>query len=53
MTTSSSNDENESSYDVDGFRAFMEMAGVKTVKRMGTARELASVSLLFDIYLFF
>lgn len=45
MTTGSSGDENESTYDADGFRAFLEIAGVKTVKRMGTARDLASVSL--------
>ncbi|KAJ8111375.1 hypothetical protein ONZ43_g5635 [Nemania bipapillata] len=45
MTTSSSNDENESSYDVAGFRAFLESAGVKAVKRMGTARDLASAIL--------
>ncbi|KAI1166011.1 NAD(P)-binding protein [Nemania serpens] len=45
MTTSASNEENESSYDADGFRAFMEAMGVKTVKRMGSARDLASVIL--------
>ncbi|GAP85009.2 putative short-chain dehydrogenase protein [Rosellinia necatrix] len=45
MTTSASNDQNESSYDVDGFRAFMEMMGTKVVKRMGTARDLASAVL--------
>ncbi|KAJ2984430.1 hypothetical protein NUW58_g6063 [Xylaria curta] len=44
MTAGGSNDENESSYDVDGFRGFMEGMGVKIIKRMGTARELASVS---------
>ncbi|KAI0409192.1 NAD(P)-binding protein [Xylaria palmicola] len=45
MTTSSSNDENESSYEVEGFRSFMEMMGVKVVKRMGSGRDLASVVL--------
>ncbi|KAI1197438.1 NAD(P)-binding protein [Nemania serpens] len=45
MTTSASNEENESSYDVEGFRASMQAMGVKTVKRMGTARDLASVVL--------
>ncbi|KAI0534732.1 NAD(P)-binding protein [Xylaria digitata] len=45
MTTSTSNDDNESSYEVDGFRDFMEMMGVKTIKRMGTARDLASAIL--------
>ncbi|KAI3318961.1 NAD(P)-binding protein [Xylariaceae sp. AK1471] len=45
MTTSKSNDENESSYDVDEFRGFMEMMGAKVVKRMGSARDLASVIL--------
>ncbi|KAI0876167.1 NAD(P)-binding protein [Hypoxylon argillaceum] len=49
MTTGSSGDENESTYDVDGFRAFLEIAGVKTVKRMGTARDLASVILTLAI----
>lgn len=49
MTTGASNDENESSHDAEGFRGFMEMMGVKVVKRMGTARELASVSSLFLI----
>lgn len=43
MTTSASNEENESSYDVDGFRAAMQALGATTVKRMGTARDLASV----------
>ncbi|GAW13378.1 hypothetical protein ANO14919_027620 [Xylariales sp. No.14919] len=45
MTTSASNDDNESSYEVDGFRAMMETMGVTTVKRMGTARDLASAVL--------
>ncbi|KAI0446889.1 NAD(P)-binding protein [Xylaria telfairii] len=45
MTTGTSNDENESSHDAEGFRGFMEMMGVKVVKRMGTARELASIVL--------
>ncbi|KAI0116533.1 hypothetical protein GGR51DRAFT_321040 [Nemania sp. FL0031] len=45
MTTSGSDDQNESSYDVEGFRAFMEFMGAKIVKRMGTPRELASVVL--------
>ncbi|KAH8168096.1 hypothetical protein CIB48_g125 [Xylaria polymorpha] len=45
MTTGASNDENESSHDAEGFRGFMEMMGVKVVKRMGTARELASIVL--------
>ncbi|KAI1151921.1 NAD(P)-binding protein [Nemania diffusa] len=49
MTTGSSGDENESTYDADGFRAFLEIAGVKTVKRMGTARDLASVILTLAI----
>lgn len=53
MTTSASNEENESSYDADGFRAFMEAMGVKTVKRMGSARDLASVSRLLCICAFF
>ncbi len=48
MTTGNSNDANESSCDVDGFRAFLGSMGVTTVKRMGTPRELASVSLLFQ-----
>ncbi|KAI3331019.1 NAD(P)-binding protein [Ustulina deusta] len=45
MTTGNSNDANESSCDVDGFRAFLGSMGVTTVKRMGTPRELASVIL--------
>ncbi|KAI1438076.1 NAD(P)-binding protein [Xylaria sp. CBS 124048] len=42
LTTAGSNDENESTYNVDEFRAFMESLGTKVVKRMGTARDLAS-----------
>lgn len=53
MTTSASNEENESSYDVEGFRASMQAMGVKTVKRMGTARDLASVSRSFSFCLVF
>ncbi|KAI1129781.1 hypothetical protein F5Y10DRAFT_145452 [Nemania abortiva] len=45
MTAGPSDEQNENSYDVDGFRAFTEMMGAKIVKRMGTARELASVIL--------
>ncbi|KAI1822562.1 NAD(P)-binding protein [Xylaria intraflava] len=45
MTTENSNDDNESTYNVDGFRAFMESLGTKVVKRMGTAKDLASVML--------
>ncbi|KAI0206686.1 NAD(P)-binding protein [Astrocystis sublimbata] len=45
MTTSSSNDENTSEYDVQMFRTFMNWMGVKCVKRMGSARDLASVIL--------
>ncbi|KAI0554370.1 NAD(P)-binding protein [Xylaria curta] len=45
MTTGTSNDENESGADANAFRGFMEMMGVKVVKRMGTARELASAVL--------
>ncbi|KAI1744969.1 NAD(P)-binding protein [Xylaria scruposa] len=45
MTTGTSNDDNESGADVNAFRSFMEMMGVKVVKRMGTAREIASAVL--------
>ncbi|KAI1424224.1 NAD(P)-binding protein [Xylaria sp. FL1777] len=45
MTTGASNEGNESSYDVDGFRDFLKAMGVTNVKRMGTARDLASVTL--------
>ncbi|KAK5625127.1 hypothetical protein RRF57_000843 [Xylaria bambusicola] len=45
MTTGASNDENQSSYDIEQFRAFMQLTGVKTVKRMGSPREIASVIL--------
>jgi len=44
MTTEGSNDNNESSYDAAQFRAFMKSMGGKVVERMGTARDLASVS---------
>ncbi|KAI0516934.1 NAD(P)-binding protein [Xylaria bambusicola] len=45
MTTGASNDDNQSNYDVEQFRAFLQSMGVKTVKRMGSPREIASVIL--------
>ncbi|KAI1358106.1 NAD(P)-binding protein [Xylaria arbuscula] len=45
MTTGASNDDNQSNYDIEGFRAFMQSMGVKTVKRMGSPQEIASVIL--------
>ncbi|KAI1108124.1 NAD(P)-binding protein [Nemania sp. NC0429] len=45
MTTGGSSEQNESTYDVEAFRANMESMGIKTVKRMGTARDLASAIL--------
>ncbi|KAI1325457.1 NAD(P)-binding protein [Xylariaceae sp. FL0255] len=45
MTTGPSDDKNESSYDVAQFQAFFESMGLKTVKRMGSARDLASAVL--------
>ncbi|KAI8631560.1 NAD(P)-binding protein [Xylariaceae sp. FL1651] len=45
MTTNTSNENNESSYNVDVFRARMEAMGAKAVTRMGSARDLASVIL--------
>ncbi|KAI0427463.1 NAD(P)-binding protein [Xylaria sp. FL1042] len=45
MTTNTSNDENESNYDVEGFRELLKSMGFTTVKRMGTSREIASVIL--------
>ena len=44
MTTGSLDDESQSNYDVEQFRAFMQSMGVKTVKKMGTPQEIASVS---------
>ncbi|KAI1174786.1 NAD(P)-binding protein [Nemania sp. FL0916] len=45
MTAGSSNDENESVYDVDWFISYMKSLGITTIKRMGTARDMASVIL--------
>ncbi|KAI1302864.1 NAD(P)-binding protein [Xylaria venustula] len=45
MTTSGSNDDNQSSYDVEGFRAMLKSMGVTNVKRMGSPRDLASAIL--------
>ncbi|KAI1273515.1 NAD(P)-binding protein [Xylaria sp. FL0933] len=45
MTTSASNDENESNYDAEWFRGFLKSMGITTVKRMGAPRDLASAIL--------
>ncbi|KAI1498020.1 hypothetical protein F5X99DRAFT_394893 [Biscogniauxia marginata] len=45
MTADGSNDENESSYDVEKFRKSAQDMGARIVKRMGTPQELASVVL--------